>query len=218
MIFLTSWICFNPRLRVGGDSQRPMTATVTQSFNPRLRVGGDFGSGDPDVADKVSIHASAWEATNCRRIMSSLRRVSIHASAWEATRNLCSYTDLATGFNPRLRVGGDRLHWQHGPRSSCFNPRLRVGGDALHETASTNCPKFQSTPPRGRRRMEKLKQLRDRLFQSTPPRGRRPLPGLRVIALSCFNPRLRVGGDGQDRLLGLLGQVSIHASAWEATR
>ena len=32
---------FNPRLRVGGDSPRPLLALRVTSFNPRLRVGGD---------------------------------------------------------------------------------------------------------------------------------------------------------------------------------
>ena len=80
-----------------------------------------------------------------------------------------------------------------------------------------------------------------KLFQSTPPRGRRrnaALPRRRNSA--CFNPRLRAGGDaacirtgrgyrgfnprlragGDQGLVGvvqLFGQVSIHASAREAT-
>ena len=38
-----------------------------------------------------------------------------------------------------------------------------------------------------------------------------------VGMLSCFNPRLRMGGDPLDGELGLGADVSIHASAWEAT-
>ena len=56
------------------------------SFNPRLRVGGD---------------------RNCRMITSSLRRVSIHASAWEATGASAAHVSGLLSFNPRLRVGGD---------------------------------------------------------------------------------------------------------------
>ncbi len=35
------------------------------------------------------------------------RKVSIHASAWEATAGAGSHGDLDRGFNPRLRMGGD---------------------------------------------------------------------------------------------------------------
>ena len=33
------------------------------------------------------------------------------------------------GFNPRLRVGGDRKFWNKCLKFQRFNPRLRVGGD-----------------------------------------------------------------------------------------
>ncbi len=77
------------------------------------------------------------------------------------------------------------------------------------------------------------------VFQSTPPRRRRPVcirirphpfsfnPRLReggdffarfqnVLSL-CFNPRLREGGDQKDRSDWVDEDVSIHASAKEAT-
>ena len=56
--------------------------------------------------------------------------------------------------------------------------------------------KFQSTPPRGRRRILARQPPRPEKFQSTPPRGRRPIS---ICA-----------GGGR-------GQISIHASAREAT-
>ena len=60
-----SWIGrFNPRLRVGGDSY-PRAGIISQA--------------------RVSIHASAWEATTGFNAAANLQWVSIHASAWEAT-------------------------------------------------------------------------------------------------------------------------------------
>ena len=56
---------FNPRLRMGGDYRSIVHARCCDGFNPRLRMGGDpriralSGAQQP-----VSIHASAWEATN----------------------------------------------------------------------------------------------------------------------------------------------------------
>ena len=55
------------------------------------------------------------------------------------------------------------------------------------------------------------------MFQSTPPHGRRPGAGGNPTGGTGFNPRLRTGGDlGQVREAGSW-QVSIHASAREAT-
>ena len=101
-----------------------------------------------------------------------------------------------TGFNPRLRTGGDRkfVHRASGARS-CFNPRLRTGGDAdgvcpgkadrsfnpRLRTGGDSTVKhcvichrlFQSTPPHGRRRKGARLKAISVLFQSTPPHGRR---------------------------------------------
>ena len=55
---------------------------------------------------------------------------------------------------------------------------------------------FQSTPPRGRRPGIAPCAGANGGFQSTPPRGRRlSASRARSLRLSCFNPRLRVGGD-----------------------
>ena len=99
---------------------------------------------------------------------------------------------------------------------------------------------FQSTPPRGRRLEVQLSKLTTKSFQSTPPRGRRPQiqhrryrmhyfnPRLReggdIAALSFyylyknFNPRLREGGDKKEWKVRFMGNISIHASAREATQ
>ncbi len=77
---------------------------------------------------------------------------------------------------------------------------------------------FQSTPPRGRRHPLRKRQTPDNKFQSTPPRGRRLLRQGCRITEAGFNPRLRVGGDAcLSGSRNRPGEVSIHASAWEAT-
>ncbi len=83
-------IGFNPRLRVGGDGRRETSGLLEKCFNPRLRVGGDTPQGPPK----------------------NPRRVSIHASAWEATRAVFPMPGRAASFNPRLRVGGDSTSGQ----------------------------------------------------------------------------------------------------------
>ena len=59
----------------------------------------------------------------------TLNEVSIHASAWEATEHSPTGTLRRTSFNPRLRVGGDPLRQAAASGTARFNPRLRVGGD-----------------------------------------------------------------------------------------
>lgn len=55
-------------------------------FNPRLRLGGDLCAGRlPRGQWRVSIHASAKEATAASRASRTVSPVSIHASAKEAT-------------------------------------------------------------------------------------------------------------------------------------
>jgi len=83
----------------------------------------------PEPHHRVSIHASAREATPLGGGCIQHRSVSIHASAREAT----GWT-LRTGrplqcFNPRLREGGDCRSRDTYTHSMCFNPRLREGGD-----------------------------------------------------------------------------------------
>ena len=77
---------FNPRLREGGDEDYQVLRKQSWNFNPRLREGGDV----------------------CCRLCGCGTRISIHASAKEATcdsnRNTCGRRH----FNPRLREGGDR--------------------------------------------------------------------------------------------------------------
>ena len=84
---LLQWMrCFNPRARVGRDSDAAAKHAGNVGFNPRARVGRD---GD----------------CRARTALSSL--VSIHAPAWGATRSRMSPCRLRICFNPRARVGRD---------------------------------------------------------------------------------------------------------------
>ena len=101
--------CFNPRLRMGGDHHVIDVRRIrTVGFNPRLRMGGDCGSSSGEALGvKVSIHASAWEATTPIDRPDGRSGVSIHASAWEATGHGRLECVCGSSFNPRLRMGGD---------------------------------------------------------------------------------------------------------------
>ena len=98
---------FNPRLREGGDKEYHRNNGGKKNFNPRLREGGDGIQRHNRLEEsKISIHASAKEATGCpslsklpsgfqstpprrRRLQAPLWEqvtiISIHASAKEAT-------------------------------------------------------------------------------------------------------------------------------------
>ena len=58
-----------PRLRVGGDLVGYLLHGARVNFNPRLRVGGDEEQIKTSIdLTGISIHASAWEATDPRGI------------------------------------------------------------------------------------------------------------------------------------------------------
>ena len=124
---------FNPRLRVGGDAHDFAGDFGPASFNPRLRVGGDLGLGNVDI---------------------NQLRVSIHASAWEATESIAQLMHAVIAcFNPRLRVGGDGIR---GFFAFLKAMRVSIHASAWEATTVVNNRKhrqfmFQSTPPRGRR-------------------------------------------------------------------
>ena len=146
-------------------------------------------------------------------------RVSIHAPAWGATAAWRCRPRWLRCFNPRTRVGCDRISdtqigtgvlfqsthprgvrppARAGPRRPCggFNPRTRVGCDRSPVVWARMARLFQSTHPRG------VRPWMDRNFgcaagfQSTHPRGVRP------ALLFCWL---------------WIRSVSIHAPAWGAT-
>ncbi len=202
----------------GATPDPPATelAIISTSFNPRPRVGGDERRDSMRQCRTGLDGASVW-GFNPRPPRGGRPRP---RPRWGALRQPRRRRER---FNPRPRVGGDPPIVRRPRRPRGFNPRPRVGGDRLRalrggDRVSIHAPAwgatadrrgdrpgFQSTPPRGG------DQRRRGWFQSTPPRGGR-LP-FGCLARS-FNPRPRVGGDGDlhDPMV-----VSIHAPAWGAT-
>ena len=121
-------------------------------FNPRLREGGDFSSADVRIAQYISIHASAKEAT------------------YKAVLDF-----VTKNFNPRLREGGDgTVYWpdclsgkfQSTPprRRRRDKSTLTVGSALISIHASAKEATFAA----------QLAASQASQFQSTPPRRRRP--------------------------------------------
>ena len=189
----------------------------------------------------VSIHAPAWGATlvhthktmhgwfQSTRPRGARRKkqaelvirlaVSIHAPAWGATAFCGAIAFCLISFNPRARVGRDRLLIQRTPAfrqvsihapawgatsihkslsttTSRFNPRARAGRDTSFWLDFTQSSAFQSTRPRGARLSATFPSGTMAMFQSTRPRGAR---------------HSLIGRLDSDR------NVSIHAPAWGAT-
>ena len=123
--------------------------------------------------------------------------VSIHAPAWGATSAVMPSSDVVSCFNPRARVGRDRMRDRQHAGRACFNPRARVGRDHCKpcQTRGTHC------------------------FNPRARVGRDIVMNSRLRDVYGFNPRARVGRDF-DSLTGdeKHDVVSIHAPAWGATR
>jgi len=99
--------------------------------------------------------------------------VSIHAPAWGATGTVIANSRIGACFNPRARVGRDRVLEEATMSSKRFNPRARVGRDS--KTLKAKAVKGCFNP--------RARVGRDGLDL--------PLCGM----LSSFNPRARVGRD-----------------------
>ncbi len=144
----------------------------------------------------VSIHAPAWGATLCLRVVRAALAVSIHAPAWGATSTAYRPRAIPTRFNPRARMGRDSLQPDHPCRCCRFNPRARMGRDEVKGINTGPGYAFQSTRPHGARPSMHGSINSSNMFQSTRPHGaRRQIPA--TIRRSV--------------------QVSIHAPAWGAT-
>ena len=79
------YLDFNPRLREGGDNICYSLGIKYKNFNPRLREGGDNVFKNTQKLKRISIHASAREATGWSAAELDALKISIHASAREAT-------------------------------------------------------------------------------------------------------------------------------------
>ena len=128
------------------------------------------------MADAVSIHAPAWGATTRQNVTPDTRPVSIHAPAWGATCRACRFVGASNGFQST-------------------HPR---GVRQEYAFAIEVTLQFQSTHPRGVRRQDVViicppvqVSIHAPAWGATrsDPSSSRPDP--------CFNPRTRVGCDGE---------------------
>ncbi len=99
---------FNPRSRVGSDSQPRWRLRLRPYFNPRSRVGSDdrlsflrYDPGNFNPRSRVGSDAAAGV------LGERPARISIHAPAWGATLMRGCYVSRPPYFNPRSRVGSD---------------------------------------------------------------------------------------------------------------
>ena len=150
------------------------TRTVVRitNFNPRLREGGDDIYHAPSCCKKISIHASAKEATTVPLALSFALIISIHASAKEATKTKEYYIDI-------LEIS---IH--------------ASAKEATLYTDNISCQfSFQSTPPRRRRQRICSSVLHIADFNPRLREGGDPEWKGRLLLDYNFNPRLREGGD-----------------------
>jgi len=151
---------FNPRARVGRDSERGEDKIHPTRFNPRARVGRDrlgagarryhqaFQSTRPRGARPKSfvdlLNRSLFQSTRprgARRNFSgtadSSTMVSIHAPAWGATKSGDLNHKYDSSFQS-TRPRGARLIYYIAFRASFagFNPRARVGRDQRRKADS----------------------------------------------------------------------------------
>ena len=78
-------------------------------FNPRSRVGNDVDINRQIKPNIISIHVPAWGTTVHRRNIMMLILISIHVPAWGTTNWQNNIFYELIYFNPRSRVGNDRL-------------------------------------------------------------------------------------------------------------
>ena len=154
---------------------RPQPAPASARFNPRARMGRDVERGffvlddtkfQPTRPHGARHHgSSAWGPRYV---------VSTHAPAWGATLVDPVNAWAHACFNPRARMGRDRIPWAFVFRDERFNPRARMGRDLIYGPFGLIDVKFQPTRPHGARPACSTRRHR-------PP--------------NCFNPRARMGRD-----------------------
>ena len=100
---------FNPRARVGRDSPSTAKKCGLHTFQSTRPRGARHQDDAAKQHQQVSIHAPAWGATQRAVEIQVKRIVSIHAPAWGATPPCRNSHKSIRGFNPRARVGRDKV-------------------------------------------------------------------------------------------------------------
>ena len=191
---------FNPRSRMGSDSEQLHAMGNNTRFNPRSRMGSDLLVIPYLLGLGVSTHAPAWGATLLVRqhaqrtkfqptlphgerlntcVLVARAHVSTHAPAWGATyyESIKDKDDLVSTHAPAW--GATFLL----PFPIClivgFNPRSRMGSD----------------------QEESIQFVKDMMFQPTLPHGERQAVSTCLAQESGFNPRSRMGSDLSSSLI-----------------
>ena len=124
-------------------------------------------------------------------------KISIHAPGWGATFYALILGALSAHFNPRTRVGCDKMEPSCATSAMYFNPRTRVGCDKRSRASAGLAANFN---PRTRVGCDQRSNLLNSIAED-------------------FNPRTRVGCDihlhaADHRRFA----ISIHAPGWGATK
>ena len=156
-----------------GTTSSALTQVILYYFNPRSRVGNDEVKEAIQTTSQISIHVPAWGTTHVQR----LRPVNyaVFQSTFPRGERPSLPSKILITFN--------------------FNPRSRVGNDKVNDEWLTEGTGFQSTFPRGERPNATKSSELPCQFQSTFPRGERPTQMRNNDANHDFNPRSRVGND-----------------------
>ena len=96
-------------------------------------------------------------------------------------------------------MGGDREQCKAQNIVPCFNPRPRMGGDSPKPSKRMGGDKFQSTPPHGGRRGSRNSfGVQRQVSIHAPAWGATYKTLTASIWKGSFNPRPRMGGDGNE--------------------
>ena len=106
------------------------------------------------IGGAVSIRAPAWGATSCPHRWGRGQGVSIRAPAWGATKKVNQFMDFHSSFDPRPRMGGDKLPVMLPVKRMLFRSAPPHGGrrcscrrSARHCQVSIRAPAWGATIP-----------------------------------------------------------------------
>ena len=188
---------------------------MAESFNPRVRAGRDARQPQEPHRSRVSIHASARDATG-RKERHPIGYL-FQSTRPRGTRHLCLDAVHAVDAFQSTRPRGTRR--QEGAAShrvlvsihaSARDATKASDEDEVMDQVSIHASARDATAGTGTLTLACL-------FQSTRPRGTRPSARKLQVTMACFNPRVRAGRDQRRLRNPRRGNVSIHASARDAT-
>ena len=196
---------FNPRSRVGNDPVTPIGQLIIKNFNPRSRVGNDLISSTVGKYNFISIHVPAWGTTLFVVPSASVLIISIHVPAWGTTQEWDPGLNRPLLFQSTFPRGERRCkNWIYSVTEN-FNPRSRVGNDKrrslrrLGWKISIHVPAWGTTPANAETGRTEAISIH------VPAWGTTPNDSICNTLVTNFNPRSRVGNDGEFNALPVCG-------------